>query len=120
MPITLQDDFFTSQISQFVAEVKEKAADGLTLAEAAELLNDFLARSIAIAETLSNPGADKKALVLAAVGSAFDAVWPFVVLPGWLVVFKPFIYSTARAVVLAIVDGSIQAMVSRMRQQKPL
>lgn len=118
MPIELQDDNFWPQVQGFLADVKAKSADGLTIAEAAELLNEFLAKCIAMAETLSNPGTDKKALVLAAIASAFDAVWPAIPLPGFAMFFKPFLYSAVKAVVLAIADGSIQAMVARMRARQ--
>lgn len=118
MAVTIQDNVFFDAISGFLADVQAKSKDGITIAEAAELLNEFLAKAISLADVLANPGTDKKALVLDAMGSAFDIVWPLIPLPMILAMFRPFITTAARAVVLAIASGCIEAMVARLRARE--
>ena len=120
MPLILHDDEFFSTIAGFIQDVRDKSADGLTIAEAAGLLNEFLSKSIHLADILGNPGNDKKTLVLQALGTAFDYVWPAIPLPMLLSPFRVFLTPAARTIVLAIGSGMIDAMVARMRARQAL
>lgn len=110
---------FQQQIQAFVARARELAADGLTWSEFVQLAIALLQLAVAGAMHLANSGADKKALVLSALGYLFDAVAPKLVLPfplslvdGWV---RPWIQPRLRALVLSLADGAIEAIYSRLK-----
>jgi hypothetical protein len=110
---------FQQQIQAFVARARELAADGLTWAEFMQLALALVQLAVAAAMQLANSGADKKALVLSAVGYLFDAVAPKLGLPfplslldGWV---RPWIQPRLRALVLSLADGAIEAVYSRLK-----
>lgn len=105
---------FRAQIEAFVAQAKQLAADGLSWAEAAQLVVALIHLAVAAAEDLANSGDQKKAFVLEAVGFLYDTIAPFVVLPIWLAPFRPVIRSVLRPLVLQLADGAIEAVVARL------
>lgn len=114
---------FQAQVEAFVARARELAAEGLTWAELSQLTIALVQLAVSAATQLANPGADKKALVLAAVGYLFDAVAPRLALPfplslvdGWV---RPWIQPRLRALVLSLADGAIEAIYSRLKPARP-
>jgi hypothetical protein len=105
---------FESKLAAFVAIARLKAADGITIAELAELLLAFLRTAIAAVDAMPTDGAAKKALVLSAVGIVFDGIAdyaaPTLAYPVWIVV-RPAV----RALVLACASGAVEALLPMVR-----
>lgn len=106
---------FPDQLRAFIATARVKAAGGLTLAELAELLVAALRLSMGAVDSLPATGADKKAMVLAAVGAVFDAVAgalvvPVIVYPVWILA-RPMV----RAMVLSAASGAIESILPLIR-----
>jgi hypothetical protein len=108
---------FAAGMAAYLEKCKQEAAGGLTVAELGDLLTGAVALGVQLAEALGNPGPEKKAIVLAAVGSVFDALAdlavPFYLQPIWLLI-KP----AARAIMLAIVSGAIERFIPLVRAAK--
>ncbi len=116
MPLILQDVTFDSLISEFVADARVKSVDGFSLAELGELFTEFIDKAVKAAAILSNPGAEKKAVVLAAVGVLFDNVAPAIPLPFFVQPFRAFIRPYVRQLVIAIADGAIEVSYNRLKK----
>lgn len=112
------DGTFREQVEQFVAEARELAADGLTLAEIGQLFSALIALAVSAAMKLSNAGPDKKQLVLQAVGYLFDALVEFFPLPDW-VPFKAWVRArlapVLKEIVLLLADGAIEAVYAHLK-----
>jgi hypothetical protein len=99
----------------FIHAAKSAAADGLTWAEFGDLtiaLVRLLVESYEAVKAMS--GADKKAAVLEAVGSLFDAVAdkavPTVLWPVWM-----FARPAVRSLVVALAAGAVEQVLSLVR-----
>lgn len=103
------------QVQAFVAEARQIAAGGLTLAEAGQLFTTLITLAVAGAASLANPGADKKAMVLAAVGFLYDNIAPAIPLPFFVQPFRGLLRPHVKALVLAIADGVIEAVYARQK-----
>lgn len=116
-PMTAANDLplLADKIRAFIAAAKEKAADGLTVAEFGELTVAMLRVCIAAADSVPEDGEQKKQWVLAAVGMLFDAVAdkcvPVVAWPVWLVV-----HGSVRSLVLLAAAGAIESMLPIVRR----
>lgn len=98
----------------YVLTARLAAAGGITWAEFGELLTGLLAVLTSAAEILNAPGEEKKAIVLAAAASLFDATADKCVGPwGWAfwLVLRP----SVRSLVLAIAAGSIEQILPLVR-----
>ncbi len=100
------------QIQALIASFKVKAADGLTFDEFLQLLDEFTATTMDIVAVLSVPGEEKKAMVLAAVGTLFDTLVPAITLPlpfylAWL---APILRPILRYVVVAVASALIEQL----------
>lgn len=104
---------FADRIAAFIADVKDKGADGYTLRELGDLLLDFVDLAVDEARALQVPGTQKKAYVMAAVGTLYDTVAPFIPL-GPLALLRPFIRPIARQTVLVIADRLIERVLKRL------
>ena len=102
------------QIAAFVERAQALAKGGLTIAEFGRLAVELMRLSMAMLDELHGPGADKKALVLQAVGELFDAVAdkcvPLAAWPVYLL-FRPSIRSLA----LALAAGAIESLLPMIR-----
>ena len=103
------------KISAFIATAKSAAADGLTWAEFGELLIALMRLAIATLDTVTGlTGADKKALVVEAVGLLFDAVAdkavPLAVYPLWLLIRSP-----VRSLLIAVASGAVERLLPLIR-----
>lgn len=105
---------FRDRIEAFVADAREKAQGGFTLAELSELFDKFVEIAVAEAKFLQLPGAEKKAYVLAAIGYLFDAVAPAIPL-GYLRLVSWLVLPVIRATVLVLADRAIE----RIYRQTP-
>lgn len=103
------------KIAAFIATAKSAAADGLTWAEFGELLIALMRLSISTLDTVTGmSGAEKKAMVVEAVGMLFDAVAdqaiPMAVYPLWLLV-RP----SVRSLMLAVASGAVERLLPLVR-----
>lgn len=99
---------FEANLKAFIDSVKLKAADGLTLEEAFAILVEFVEFAVLAAKELSNPGPEKKAIVLAWVGTLFDTIAPLVPVPFWFRPFQPFTSPLLRHLVLQLAGAIIE------------
>jgi hypothetical protein len=92
-------------VADFIATVKTKSADGLTLQESGELLLRGIRLAVRSAGTFSDlAGSEKKTLVMGIVTSILDMVLASVPLPWWLAFAK----STIKAVLIGMADGMVE------------
>ena len=103
------------KIGAFIATAKSAAADGLTWAEFGELLIALMRLAIATLDTVAGlSGAEKKAVVIDAVGLLFDAVAdravPLAVYPLWLLVRSP-----VRSLLIAVASGAVERLLPLVR-----
>ena len=111
---TLDREIVTTEISAFVERAIFVAGGGLTLAEFGRLAVDMMRLVMGLVDRMAATGADKKAIVLEAVGQLFDAVAdkcvPILAYPLW-VMFRPSI----RALALSIAAGAIESLLPLVR-----
>ena len=99
-----------SLVSGFLAGARAKAAGGITLVEAAQLVFDLVQTTMGVADLYHDvPGPQRKEWVLAAVGQLLDVLTPFLPLPVRLA--SPIL----RPVVIAIVSGAIESLLPTVR-----
>ena len=98
----------------YVLTARLAAADGISWAEFGELLTGLLHVLTQAAEVLTVPGEEKKAFVVDAAGTLFDAVADKCVSP-WLWAFWLVIRPSVRSLVLAIAAGSIEQLLPLVR-----
>ena len=98
----------------YVLTARLAAADGITWAEFGELLTGLLRVLTQAAEVLTVPGEEKKAFVLDAAGTLFDAVADKCVSP-WVWAFWLAVRPSVRSLVLAIAAGSIEQILPLVR-----
>lgn len=117
-PIRAAGDLLTldEQLRAFLTVARVKAADGITLAELSELLLAAARLGIAAVDSLAvATGEQKKAIVISAVGVAFDALAGFVVVP---LPFAPLWYlarPAIRSLALALAAGAIETLLPLVR-----
>lgn len=103
------------KILAFIAAAKEKAADGLTVAEFGELATALMRVVMAAVDSLPAEGDQKKQWVLDAVAMLFDAVAdrciPTLAWPIWLVV-----RGSVRSLVIMAAAGAIESMLPLIRR----
>jgi hypothetical protein len=108
---------FEDKLSAFLAIARLKVHGGITVAEFGELLMAAMRMAVAAVDAMPETGAEKKALVLSAVGVVFDALANFAVpalaYPFWIAV-RPAV----RALVLAFADGAIESLLPLVRLAK--
>jgi hypothetical protein len=111
---TLDREIVTTEISAFVERAIFVAGGGLTLAEFGRLAVDLMRLVMGLVDRMAATGADKKAIVLEAVGQLFDAVAdkcvPMAAYPLWIL-FRPSI----RALVLAVASGAVESLLPLVR-----
>lgn len=98
----------------YVLTARIAAADGITWAEFGELLTGLLRTLTKASELLTLPGEEKKAIVLTAAASLFDATADKCVSP-WLWAFWVAIRPSVRSLVLAIAAGSMEQILPLVR-----
>jgi hypothetical protein len=105
---------FEAKFQAFVDDALKAAADGLTLAEVADLVGKGIAVAVEAARELTAPGADKKALVMLAVTQLYDT------LTGFLPIYLRFLAPIVRPWVLAWIDGQIEAVYRFIEARLPV
>jgi hypothetical protein len=116
-PVTATQDLpkVSDKIQAFVAKARERAADGLTVSEFAELTVALLRVVMAAVDSLPDDGEQKKKWVLDAVAMLFDALAdkavPTMAWPIWLVV-----RGSVRSLVLMAAAGAIESMLPLIRR----
>ena len=98
----------------YVLTARLAAADGITWADFGELLTGLLRTLTQAAELLTLPGPEKKAIVLTAAASLFDATADKCVSP-WLWAFWLVVRPSVRSLVLAIAAGSVEQILPLVR-----
>jgi hypothetical protein len=102
------------KILAFIATAKSHAADGVTVAEFAELVVALMRVVMAAVDGLPESGADKKAWVIEAVGLLFDDLAglavPAVLWPAWVII-RPAV----RQLLLLAVSGAVESMLPLVR-----
>lgn len=106
---------FQERIEAFVAQARQLAADGLSLADAAHLFTALLTMAIGQATHLNNTGADKKQFVLQAVAYLYDAIAPQIWLPIFVSPFRIWLRPYIRSFIVSLADGAIEAIYARMK-----
>ena len=116
-PVTATQDLpkVGDKIKAFIAKARERAADGLTVSEFAELTVALLRVVMAAVDSLPDDGEQKKKWVLDAVAMLFDALAdkavPTMAWPIWLVV-----RGSVRSLVLMAAAGAIESMLPLIRR----
>ena len=102
------------KVKAFIAQAQAAAADGLTIAEFAELATALMRVAIAAFDSVPVGGREKKAWVLQAVALLFDEIAdrmiPTVAWPVW-VILRP----AARSLLLHIAAGAIESLLPLVR-----
>lgn len=110
----LEREIVDTQIAAFIEKAIYLSAGGLTLSEFGRLSVDLLRLVIGLVDKLAASGADKKAIVLDAVGQLFDAVAdkavPLAAYP-LFVLLRP----AMRALCLAIAAGAVESLLPLVR-----
>jgi hypothetical protein len=105
----------TAAVEAFIADAKEKASGGLTVAEFGSLVIALLRLAVAGLDTMAGDGQDKKLWAVQMIGVLFDAVAfacvPWLATPAWLVL-RPAI----RSIVLAAAGGMIESLLPIVRK----
>lgn len=109
---------FDGAIGEWLAQARELAADGLTLAELSQLLFSFIAVCVSLARTLSNSGTDKKAIVLGAVERLIDLVVPLALARFGLGWTSPLVLRVLKPLLLRLADGAIEAFYRQLDPAK--
>jgi len=107
-----------STFREMFAEVKEAAADGLTLAETGRFLALLARHSVTLAEMYETTGVAKKAFVMERIGEVIEVIVPALPLPVWLRPFAPLVRRVASSILLSIADGMVEASVSWLRRDQ--
>lgn len=106
-----------TKVADFIAGVKAKAADGLTVAEFWQAASDLLRLVVTALDSIPGEGQAKKEYAITAVALLFDAVAdkliPTVAWPFWLI-FR----SSVRGLVLAAAAGLIESLLPLVRLAK--
>ena len=116
-PVTATQDLpkVGDKIKAFIAKARERAADGLTVSEFAELTVALLRVVMAAVDSLPDDGEQKKKWVLDAVAMLFDALAdkavPAMAWPIWLVV-----RGSVRSLVLMAASGAIESLLPLIRR----
>ena len=116
-PVQAADDLpsLAEKVRAFISIAKVKAADGLTVAEFAELAVALLRVAIAAADVIPVGGAERKTFVVNAVALLFDEVAdkcvPPLGWPVWLIV-RPAV----RSLVLFAAAGAIESLLPLVRK----
>ena len=119
MPIAVAEDAtgLNQKLAAYIEVARQKASDGLTVSELAELVLGALRLSIAAVDDLSAPGADKKATVVEMAATVFDQfadrVIPLPLRPVWWV-FRP----AARSLVCSLAAGAVEVLLPLIRSAK--
>ena len=110
----MPDSDYLSQIGAYISQARDKARDGISIADLASLTLDGMRLAIGLLDRLEMPGADKKAEVLKLVSYFFDsfadACVPFAAKPIWWLA-KPAV----RALVLSLASGAVESMLPMVR-----
>lgn len=94
---------FDADVQAFYDESVRMAADGLTIAEASLIVSRFVALCVRSAFRLSNPGPEKKALVMAWVSNLLDKILPALPMPwNWVAYF-------AKNAILSYLAGQVES-----------
>jgi hypothetical protein len=119
MPIAVAQEAtgLNAQLAAYLEVARQKAGDGLTVAELTELVLGAIRLSIAAVDTLSAPGADKKATVVEMAAAVFDQfadlAIPLALRPVWWLL-KPAV----RSLVCSLAAGAVEVLLPLVRQSK--
>ena len=105
-----------SKVSAFLVTARVSARDGLTWMEFGGLVAALVRLSVETLDATTNlTGAEKRAIVLEAVGVLFDSLAvlcvPYATYPFWFIV-RP----AARALVVAIAAGTVETILPLLRK----
>lgn len=107
-------DDLAQAVRAYLAVAKVASADGLTWQEFGELLVGLLRLAVRLADVLTVPGQEKKALVMEAAAALFDSVAdraiPAVLWPVW-VLARPAV----RSLVLSLAAGAVEQILPMVR-----
>lgn len=110
--MTLHD--LSEQVKGFITDAQAKAADGISVADFAEMAVELLRIVIATLDTIPADNAAKKQWAISAVAMLFDELAdkavPVVLWPVWMVV-RPAV----RQLVLMAASGLIEGMIPIVR-----
>jgi hypothetical protein len=105
------------KVSAFLATAKVSAKDGLTWMEFGALVAALVRLTVETLDaTKTLTGAEKRAIVLEAVGVLFDSLAVLCV-PGTMYPFWFIVRPAARALVIAIAAGTIETILPLLRAQ---
>jgi len=111
------DSEFLEAITTYIATVRAKAADGITVSELADATLSGMRLAMGLLDRLAMPGAEKKAEVLKLVAYFFDqfsdACVPLVAKPIWWIV-KPAV----RSLILSLASGAVESLLPVVRGVK--
>jgi hypothetical protein len=104
----------SDKVKGFILDAQERAADGITIGDFAEIAIDLLRIVIATLDTIPATNAEKKAWAVAAVAMLFDELAdkcvPVVVWPVWMIV-RP----AARQLLILAAGGLIEGLLPIVR-----
>lgn len=116
MPIAVAEEAtgLNAKLAAYIEVARQRSADGLTVAELTELILGAVRLGIAAVDTLTAPGADKKATVVSIATAVFDQfsdlIVPLPLRPVWWLV-KP----AARTLVCSLAAGAVEVLLPLVR-----
>ena len=108
----------SAAVTGFIDGARQKAANGLTVAEFGALVVELLRLVVAGLESVPTDGASKKAWALGVVALLFDSVAGFAV-PMWLQPVWLLARPAVRALVLAAAGGALEQILAMTRAASP-
>lgn len=103
-----------AKVSAYIHTARRRVADGVTVAELAELTLSAMRVGIAAVDELSIAGAEKKRIVVDLAATLFDEFAdlcvPLVAKPVWF-----FVRPAVRSLVLSIAGGAVESLLPIVR-----
>ena len=114
LQVAADENNLHSQVGAYIKSAKEKAADGITVAEFCELSIGAMRLAIAGVDHMKLNNTDKQQIVVSLVGTVFDqladAIIPLPLRPVWWIVKPAF-----RSLSLSLAAGACNALVPLIR-----
>jgi hypothetical protein len=104
-----------AEVAAFIAAAKERAKDGISVADVGALVVSLLRLSVAGLDSIPLEGAAKKEWALEAVGLLFDSVAGFAV-PAYLYPVWVLIRPAVRQLVIAAAGGALESLLPIVRK----
>ena len=101
-------------LTDYVRNVRSRAADGMTLAEVAQSIGELARIAVEAAEQMHGAGPRKKEVVMSWLGDLIEIAVPAIPLPVWLRPVAPIVRAVLTRILSAVADGIVEAAVESL------